>query len=121
MDSVSTIGLDIAKNVFQVHGIDEKNKVVVRRQLRRGQVLKYFAKLPPCLIGIEACATAHHWARERCGKLGHEVRLMPARYVKAVCQAQQKRCCRRRSHLRGGDATDDAVRADQDGWSSSRC
>ena len=81
MDSVSTIGLDIAKNVFQVHGIDEKGEVVVRRQLRRGQVLKYFAKLPPCLIGIEACATAHHWARAL-RELGHEVRLMPARYVK---------------------------------------
>ena len=96
MDSVSTIGLDIAKNVFQVHGIDEKNKVVIRRQLRRGQVLKYFAKLAPCLIGVEACATAHHWAREL-QNLGHEVRLMPARYVKrnkndavdaeAICEA----------------------------------
>ena len=82
MTQVSTIGLDIAKNVFQVHGVDEKGKVVVCRQLRRGQVLKYFAKLPPCLIGMEACATAHHWAREL-RKLGHEVRLMPARYVKA--------------------------------------
>ena len=81
MDNVSTVGLDIAKNVFQVHGIDERGKVVVRRQLRRGQVVKYFAKLPPCLIGMEACATAHHWAREL-RKLGHEVRLMPARYVK---------------------------------------
>jgi len=77
MDSVSTIGLDIAKNVFQVHGIDEKDKAVVRRQLRRGQVVKYFAKLPPCLIGMEACATAHHWAREL-QKFGHEVRLMPS-------------------------------------------
>lgn len=81
MDHVSTVGLDIAKNVFQVHGVDERGKVVVRRQLRRGQVVKYFAKLPPCLIGMEACATAHHWAREL-RKLGHEVRLMPARYVK---------------------------------------
>ena len=81
MDNVSTVGLDIAKNVVQVHGVDEKGKVFVRRQLRRGQVLKYFAKLPPCLIGMEACATAHHWAREL-RNLGHEVRLMPARYVK---------------------------------------
>ena len=76
-----TIGLDIAKNVFQVHGVDDEGNVVVRRQLRRGQVLKYFTKLPACLIGMEACATAHHWAREL-QKLGHEVRLMPARYVK---------------------------------------
>jgi transposase len=82
MKEVSTIGLDIAKNVFQVHGIDDRCKVVIRRQLRRSQVLAYFAKLPPCLIGMEACATSHHWAREL-NKLGHEVRMMPARYVKA--------------------------------------
>ncbi|MEM8977114.1 MAG: IS110 family transposase [Pseudomonadota bacterium] len=81
MDKVSTIGLDIAKNVFQVHGIDEAGQVVVRRQLRRRQVLKFFAKLPPCLVGIEACGTAHHWAREL-QQLGHEAKLMPARYVK---------------------------------------
>ncbi len=79
---ISTIGLDIAKNVFQVHGIDAAEKVVVRKQLRRGQVLKFFAALPPCLVGMEACATAHYWARELM-KLGHEVRLMPAKDVKA--------------------------------------
>jgi len=81
VENVSTIGLDIAKNVFQVHGVDDEGRVVIRRQLRRRQVLKFFAKLPPCLIGIEACGTAHHWAREL-RQLGHEVRLMPARYVK---------------------------------------
>src|SRR3974377_406285 len=79
---ITTIGLDIAKNVFQVHGIDATEKVVVRKQLRRGQVLKFFASLPPCLVGMEACATAHYWARELT-KLGHEVRLMPAKDVKA--------------------------------------
>jgi len=79
---VSTIGLDIAKNVFQVHGIDDAGEVVVRKQLRRGQVLGFFEKLAPCLIGIEACATAHHWSRELQG-LGHQVRLMPPNYVKA--------------------------------------
>jgi transposase len=79
---VTTIGLDIAKNVFQVHGIDAKEKVVVRKQLRRSQVIAFFAALPPCLIGMEACATAHYWAREL-RKLGHEVRLMPAKDVKA--------------------------------------
>src|SRR5215467_9467431 len=79
---ITTIGLDIAKNVFQVHGIDAAEKVVVRKQLRRGQVMKFFAALPPCLVGMEACATAHHWARELT-KLGHEVRLMPAKDVKA--------------------------------------
>ena len=79
---ITTIGLDIAKNVFQVHGIDANEKVVVRKQLRRSQVMAFFEALPPCLIGMEACATAHYWARELT-KLGHEVRLMPAKDVKA--------------------------------------
>src|ERR1700680_1463555 len=79
---VTTIGLDIAKNVFQVHGIDANEKVVVRKQLRRSQVIAFFKALPPCLIGMEACATAHYWARELT-KLGHKVRLMPAKDVKA--------------------------------------
>jgi transposase len=74
--------LDIAKNVLQVHGIDAAEKVVVRKQLRRGQVMKFFTALPPCLVGMEACATAHYWARELT-KLGHEVRLMPPKDVKA--------------------------------------
>jgi transposase len=74
--------LDIAKNVFQVHGIDAAEKVVVRKQLRRGQVMKFFAALQSCLVGMETCATAHYWARELT-KLGHEVRLMPAKDVKA--------------------------------------
>src|SRR5260370_12804215 len=79
---ITTIGLDIAKNVFQVHAIDANEKVVVRKQLRRSQVLSFFNALPPCLVGMEACATAHYWARELT-KLGHEVRLMPAKDVKA--------------------------------------
>src|SRR5271155_3796773 len=79
---VATIGLDIAKNVFQVHGIDASEKVVVRKQLRRGKLMAFFEALAPCLIGMEACATAHYWARELT-KLGHEVRLMPAKDVKA--------------------------------------
>ena len=79
---VTTIGLDIAKNVFQVHGIDVAEKVVVRKQLRRCQVLEFFKALRPCLVGMEACATAHYWARELT-KLGHQVQLMPAKDVKA--------------------------------------
>jgi transposase len=79
---ITTIGLDIAKNVFQVHGIDAAERVVVRKQLRRGQVMKFFEAVPPCLVGMEACATAHYWARELT-KLGHRVRLMPAKDVKA--------------------------------------
>ena len=79
---IATIGLDIAKNVFQVHGIDASERVVVRKQLRRRQVMEFFKALPPCLIGMEACATAHYWARELM-QLGHLVRLMPAKDVKA--------------------------------------
>src|SRR5580698_8988694 len=79
---ITTIGLDIAKNVFQVHGVDAAEKVVVRKQVRRGQILAFFEALPPCLIGMEACATAHYWARELT-RLGHRVRLMPAKDVKA--------------------------------------
>jgi transposase len=69
----SAIGLDIAKNVFQVHGVDAAGKTVITRQLRRGRVIGYFEQLPPCLVGMEACATAHHWARELT-ELGHTVR-----------------------------------------------
>jgi transposase len=79
---VSTVGLDIAKHVFQVHGVDEHGQTVLRRKVSRGQLLKLFAGFEPCLIGMEACATAHHWAREL-GALGHEVRLMPPAYVRA--------------------------------------
>ena len=79
---ISTIGIDLAKNVFQVHGVDVAGKPVLKKQLRRGQMLEFFGKLPPCLIGMEACATSHHWAREL-RKLGHDVRLMPPSYVKA--------------------------------------
>ena len=78
---VSTIGIDLAKHVFQVHGVDKEGTVVVRRRLSRGKVLAFFGKLSPCLIGIEACASAHHWARELSAQ-GHEVRLMPPSYVK---------------------------------------
>jgi transposase len=78
----TTIGVDLAKTVFQVHSVDANGNVVIRHRLRRGQVVEVFRKLPPCLIGMEACATAHHWARELTG-LGHTVRLMPASYVKA--------------------------------------
>ena len=78
---VSTIGVDLAKNVFQIHGVDGDSKVVITRQLRRKQVIEFFGKIAPCLIGMEACETAHHWARELT-KLGHTVRMMPPSYVK---------------------------------------
>ena len=76
MQTVTTIGLDIAKSVFQVHGIDAEGKVVIRRQLKRRYGRAFFQKLAPCLVGIEACASSHHWSRELKG-LGHTVRLMP--------------------------------------------
>jgi len=79
--NITTIGLDLAKSVFQVHGVDATGQAVVRKSLRRSQMLPFFAKLPSCLVGMEACGTSHYWARELI-KLGHEVRLMPPAYVK---------------------------------------
>lgn len=81
MKEVIIVGLDIAKHVFQVHGVDHEGSTVLRRKLRQSEVVSFFDQLSPCLIGIEACATAHHWARVLIN-LGHEVRLMPASYVK---------------------------------------
>ena len=81
MQAITTIGLDIAKSVFQVHGVDAGGIVLLRRQLKRRYVVTFFRKLPPCLIGIEACASSHHWSREL-QALGHTVRLMPPAYVK---------------------------------------
>ena len=78
---ISTIGLDLAKSVFQVHGVDETGKAVLKKSLRRSQVLPFFSKLPPCLVGMEACGTSHHWGREIAAR-GHEVKLMPPAYVK---------------------------------------
>lgn len=100
---ITTIGLDLAKSVFQVHGVDAEGKTVLVKRLHRKQVLPFFSKLPPCLIGVEACATAHHWARTLMA-MGHEVRLMPPSYVKgyvkrgksdaldaeAICEAVQR-------------------------------
>ena len=81
MTKITTIGLDLAKSVFQVHAADQDGRPVVRKKLRRGQVIPFFADLAPCLIGMEACASAHYWARELL-VLGHEVRLIPPQYVK---------------------------------------
>lgn len=100
---ITTIGLDLAKSVFQAHGVDESGQTVLVKKLHRKQMLPFFSKLPPCLIGIEACATAHHWARTLAA-MGHEVRLMPPSYVKgyvkrgksdaldaeAICEAVQR-------------------------------
>jgi transposase len=88
MLAITTIGLDIAKSVFQVHGIDAHGSVVVRRQLKRRYVLAFFKKLPPSLVGIEACATSHHWSRQL-QALGHTVRLIPPAYVKPYVKRQK--------------------------------
>ncbi len=88
MQTISTIGLDIAKSVFQVHGVDASGLVVIRRQLKRRYVLPFFEKLPPCLVGIEACASSHHWSREL-QALGQTVRLMPPAYVKPYVKRQK--------------------------------
>jgi transposase len=85
---VTTIGIDLAKAIFQIHGIDSSGAVVIRKRLRRSQVLSFLETLPPCVVGMEACATSHYWARE-VGALGHEVRLMAPSYVKAYVRRQK--------------------------------
>src|SRR6202051_2003665 len=88
MQMITTIGLDIAKSVFQVHGVDSGGKVIVRRQLKWRSVVAFFQKVPPCLVGIEACAWSHHWSREL-QALGHTVRLIPPAYVKPYVKRQK--------------------------------
>src|SRR3954463_9365941 len=95
---VTTVGLDLAKNLFQVHGADARGRPVLKRRLAREKVLEFFANLAPCLVGLEACAAAHYWAREL-RKLGHEVRLMPPQYVRPYVKtnkhdaADAEACC----------------------------
>jgi transposase len=88
MQAIATIGLDIAKSVFQVHGVDAVGQVVIRRQLKRRYVLAFFQKVPPCLVGIEACASSHHWSRDL-QALGHTVRLGPPAYGKPYVKRQK--------------------------------
>ncbi|MCP4452062.1 MAG: IS110 family transposase, partial [Planctomycetes bacterium] len=88
MQNITTIGLDLAKSVFQMHGMDHEGRAVLRKKLRRGQVLKFFATLPPCLVGLEACGSAHYWAREISAH-GHEVRLLPPQYVRPFLKSNK--------------------------------
>ncbi|SFN55145.1 Transposase, partial [Roseovarius lutimaris] len=88
MEQVPIVGLDLAKRVFQVHGATADGGIVIRKKLSRGQVLAFFADLPPCVVAMEACATAHYWARE-IGALGHNVRLVPPAYVKPFVKRQK--------------------------------
>src|SRR5512132_78847 len=89
MGKVSTIGLDIAKSVFQIHGVNAAGAVVMRKRITRAKLLEFFAALSPCLVGIEACPTAHHWSRQL-QALGHTVRLLPPSYVKAYLKRSKK-------------------------------
>ncbi len=86
--AMTALGIDLAKSVFQLHGVDAQGAVVLRRKLRRAAVLDFLRNLPPCLIGMEACASSHHWARE-IAALGHEVRLIPPAYVKPYVKRQK--------------------------------
>ncbi len=86
--TITTVGIDLAKNVFQVHGVDERGKAVLKKQLRRQQVAEFFAKLPVCLVGMEACGSAHHWAR-KLGALGHTVRLIAPQFVKPYVKSNK--------------------------------
>ena len=88
LSSVTTVGLDLAKHVFQVHGVDASGRVVVAKAIRRNKLLEFFASLPPCLVGLEASGSAHHWARELI-KLGHDARMMPPAYVKPYVRRQK--------------------------------
>ena len=113
MQAITTIGLDIAKSVFQVHGIDAEGHVVIRRQLKRRYVLAFFQKLPPCLVGIEACASSHHWSREL-KALGHTVRLMPPAYVKPYVKRQKNDAADAEAICEAVTQGQHAVRRDQD-------
>ncbi len=88
MEGISTIGLDLAKRVFQVHGVDNQGQVIVEKRLQRSELLSWFAKLSPCLVGMESCATSNYWAREL-SKLGHRVKLIPPAYVKPYARRQK--------------------------------
>ncbi len=105
MNKITTVGRDLAKNVFQVHGVDAHGVVVVRKAIRRVQLLRFFEALPRCLVGMEACATAHYWAWA-IAALGHEVRLMPPQYVKAYVKRNKNDAADAEAICEGAPAVD---------------
>ncbi len=109
MSEVSIIGLDIAKHVFHVHGADRKGRAIFSKRISRGKLLDFFAAQPSCTVALEACGGAHHWARQL-ARLGHEVRLIPSRLCKALCEAAKERRDRCRGDLRSSAAAEHAVR-----------
>jgi len=111
---ITAIGLDLAKSVFQVHGVDDRGRAIVRKQLRRDQVVPYFAKVPPCLVGMEACGGAHHWAR-RLREFGHTVRLISPQFVKPYVKSNKNDAADAEAILRGGGSAEHALCTDQDG------
>ena len=110
MSEISMIGLDLAKNVFQVHGVDGSGNVVLQRQLRRSAVEKFFAKLSPCRVGMEACGSAHHWAR----LIGRRCEADAAGLCEALREAEQERRPGRGGNLRSEEPADDAVRCGEE-------
>jgi transposase len=120
MEEVVTVRLDIAKSVFQVHGVHAGGRVVVQRKLTRAKLIPFFEKLPPCRVGIEACATAHNWGR-RLTELGHEVKLMPPAYVKPYLKRQKNDAARLTESRRRRPRRDQAPGAGQTWEGGSEC
>ena len=114
MDHVSRIGMDTSKHVFQLHGVNAAEMPVLRKKLRRKEMVAFLTNLAPTVIAVEACGASHHWAR-LLQLVGHTVKLIPPQLVKPYRQARQERCCRRRGTLRGDEPADDAFRPCEDG------
>lgn len=112
--NITTIGIDLAKNVFQIHGIDHHGQAVLRKKLNRDKMLEFFTKMQPCLIGMEACGSAHYWARKLVA-MGHTVRLMAPQFVKPYVKTNKNDAADAKSYLRSSHPTQYALCSRQDG------